>query len=81
MCFQQCFYCGGSTERCLPYAWYFPGCELNDVRHNKCWGKSIKNHLTINKDLLILCRLFKDVIRILVILYCKNTAYNQVYSV
>ncbi|VDO84353.1 unnamed protein product [Heligmosomoides polygyrus] len=35
--FQECFYCGGTTERCLPYAWYFPGCELNDVRHNKCW--------------------------------------------
>ncbi|RCN31165.1 hypothetical protein ANCCAN_23056 [Ancylostoma caninum] len=34
----ECFYCGGTTERCLPYAWYFPGCELNDVKHNKCWG-------------------------------------------
>ncbi|KAJ1348890.1 hypothetical protein KIN20_004294, partial [Parelaphostrongylus tenuis] len=33
----QCFYCGGTTDRCLPYAWYFPGCELSDVRHNKCW--------------------------------------------
>uniref|UniRef100_A0A0K0DDJ1 Uncharacterized protein n=1 Tax=Angiostrongylus cantonensis TaxID=6313 RepID=A0A0K0DDJ1_ANGCA len=53
MCFQQCFYCGGTTERCLPYAWYFPGCELNDVRHNKCWGKSIKNRHTINKSMLI----------------------------
>ncbi|KAK6740252.1 hypothetical protein RB195_008615 [Necator americanus] len=33
----ECFYCGGTVERCLPYAWYFPGCELNDVKHNKCW--------------------------------------------
>ncbi|WKY00529.1 hypothetical protein Q1695_014958 [Nippostrongylus brasiliensis] len=33
----ECFYCGGTTKRCLPYAWYFPGCELSDVRHSKCW--------------------------------------------
>ncbi|CAJ0599565.1 unnamed protein product [Cylicocyclus nassatus] len=33
----ECFYCGGTVDRCLPYAWYFPGCELSDVRHNKCW--------------------------------------------
>ncbi|KJH48714.1 hypothetical protein DICVIV_05170 [Dictyocaulus viviparus] len=70
----QCFYCGGTTERCLPYAWYFPGCELNDVRHNKCWVNmsAVLVVISVISGILLVIFLF-----CLCYCCCRCRAYNK----
>uniref|UniRef100_A0AAF5Q1G0 PSI domain-containing protein n=1 Tax=Wuchereria bancrofti TaxID=6293 RepID=A0AAF5Q1G0_WUCBA len=32
----NCFWCV-STQKCMPYQWNFPNCQLKYVRKNNCW--------------------------------------------
>ncbi|KAK6105409.1 putative integral membrane protein [Brugia pahangi] len=32
----NCFWCV-STQKCMPYQWDFPNCQLKYVRKNNCW--------------------------------------------
>ncbi|CAJ0943093.1 unnamed protein product, partial [Mesorhabditis belari] len=33
----ECFFCGGKKQQCLPYSVTFPNCDLDDVKHKNCW--------------------------------------------
>uniref|UniRef100_A0A1I7X6L5 PSI domain-containing protein n=1 Tax=Heterorhabditis bacteriophora TaxID=37862 RepID=A0A1I7X6L5_HETBA len=59
----ECFWCGDSTKTCLPYAWYFPNCDLSNVRHKHCW-------VNLSAVVIVLCILGGIILVILIACLC-----------
>ncbi|CAI5452313.1 unnamed protein product [Caenorhabditis angaria] len=73
----NCFWCGGSTKQCMPFDWYYPGCNIKHVKYNVCWVSTSAAAIII-----AICAGIIVVLLISCVCYCccKWRNYNRIHK-
>ncbi|CAB3397115.1 unnamed protein product [Caenorhabditis bovis] len=73
----DCFWCGGKTKECLPFDWYYPGCNIKHVKYNVCWVSTSAVAIVI-----AVCAGIIGVLLIAGVCYCccRWKEYNRIHK-